>query len=107
MKIKFNFKEIIFCYNSVYIKKIYIEIKNLIVEIRLFINKYMNIIIKNYCKVEIVKDNYIENRLNVNEMFGVFFNNNLCGFIGSYEEGFLGMLEVFFKYRKKVIGYVL
>ncbi|AGX44123.1 GNAT family N-acetyltransferase [Clostridium saccharobutylicum] len=107
LKIKFNFKKTILCYNSVYIKKTHIEIKNPIVEIRFLTNKYTNIITKNYCKAEIVKDTYIENRLNANEMFGAFLNNNLCGFIGSHEEGSIGMLEVFPKYRKRGIGCAL
>ena len=107
LKIKFNFKKTILCYNSVYTKKTHIEIKNSIVEIKLLTNKYTNIITKNYCKAEIVKDTYIENRLNANEMFGAFLNNNLCGFIGSHEEGSIGMLEVLPKYRKKGIGCAL
>lgn len=107
LKEKFDFKKNMICYNTVYTQKIPIAINNPNIKIKLLTQEYKDIIIKSYSKAEIVNINYIEDRLKSNVMFGAFINDALCGFIGSHQEGSIGMLEVFPKYKKQGIGTVL
>lgn len=104
---KFNFKNIMICHNTAYTLKTPIELKHPMIDIRLLSRKYKDIIIKFYTKAENVGENYIDNRLKSKVMLGAFINDKLCGFIGSHEEGSIGMLEVFPQYRGKGIGTAL
>jgi len=104
---KFSFSETMICHNTVYTKKTPIQVQNSILEIKLLTQEHKDLIIRNYSKIDIVDTTYIENRLKAQVMFGAFLNNDLCGFIGSHEEGSIGMLEVLSNYRGKGIGAVL
>lgn len=104
LKKKFNFNEMMICHNTVYTKRTPLILQNSIFIIKLLTPEYKDIVIKNYSKANIVTNNYIENRLKANVMFGAFINDNLCGFIGTHEEGSIGMLEVLPKYKGKGIG---
>lgn len=107
LKRKYNFNKTMICHNTVYTKKEPIKAKNSMIEIKLLTPKYRDFIIKNYSNSEIVEDEYIQNRIEANVMFGAFINNELCGFIGSHEEGSIGILEVIPKYRGQGIGTAL
>jgi len=104
---KLNFNKTMICHNTVYTKKTPIKPQDITIEIKLLTLEYQNIIIKNYSKAEIIENNYIENRLKAQVMFGAFINDDLCGFIGTHEEGSIGMLEVLPKYRGRGIGAAL
>lgn len=104
---KYNFTETMICHNTVYTNKTPIKAKNSITKIKPLTIEHKDIIIKNYSKIEIVNTDYIENRLKANVMLGAFINRNLCGFIGTHEEGSIGMLEVFPEYMGKGIGSAL
>jgi GNAT superfamily N-acetyltransferase len=104
---RFNFNETMICHNTVYTKKTPMQAQDSILEIKLLTQEYKDIIIRNYSKIEIVDSVYIENRLKANVMIGAFIDNDLCGFIGSHEEGSIGMLEVLPKYRGRGIGAAL
>jgi len=104
---KFHFNNTMICHNTVYLNKLPIIPQNSALKIESLTPAYKDIIIKNYSKADIVDINYIENRLKTKVMFGAFINNDLCGFIGSHEEGSIGMLEVFPKYRGQGIGAAL
>lgn len=104
---KNNFSETMICYNTVYTKNAPIPFDNSVVEIKPLTLEYKTSIINSYSKIDIVDDSYIENRLNSNVMLGAFIDNNLCGFIGSHEEGSIGMLEVLPEYKGKGIGSAL
>jgi len=104
---KYSFNETMICHNTVYTKEVHIKLPNLMVEIKLLTPEYKDIIIKNYSKIEIVENDYIQDRLKAKVMFGAFIDDDLCGFIGSHKEGSIGMLEVLPKYRGKGIGAAL
>ncbi|WP_160690777.1 GNAT family N-acetyltransferase [Clostridium sp. C2-6-12] len=101
---KHIFSETMACYNTVYTKKTPIVYEKSSVEIKPLTLQYKDNIINSYSKMDIIDSNYIENRLKANVMFGAFIDNNLCGFIGSHEEGSIGMLEVLPKFKGKGIG---
>ena len=104
---KFKFNNTMICYNTVYTNNSPIELKDSKVNIKILTLEYKDIIMKNYSKVEIIEDGYIEDRLKSKVMFGAFINDDLCGFIGSHTEGSIGMLEVLPKYQGKGIGAAL
>lgn len=104
---RFNFNETMICHNTVYTKKFPMQTQCSILEIKLLTQEHKDIIIRNYSKIKTVDSVYIENRLKANVMLGAFIDNDLCGFIGSHEEGSIGMLEVLPKYRGKGIGAAL
>ena len=50
---------------------------------------------------------YIKNRIASGEMFGAFVDGQLAGFVGTHEEGSIGLLEVLPEYRGRKIGKAL
>lgn len=50
---------------------------------------------------------YIRSRIEAGQVFGLFEEGKLAGFIGTHSEGAIGMLEVFPEYRRKGYGYAL
>ncbi|GAA0076431.1 hypothetical protein UT300005_08090 [Clostridium sp. CTA-5] len=104
---KFNFTNKMICNNTVYIKKEKLKIFNPNIKIKSLSEKYKDIITKNYSKINLIKETYIYERLKSNTMFGAFIDNKLCGFIGTHEEGSIGMLQVLPEYRGIGIASVL
>lgn len=51
-----------------------------------------------------VSKDYLRQRLLQGECFGAFIDGELCGFIGTHDEGSMGMLEVFQAYRRMGIA---
>jgi Acetyltransferases len=96
---RFNFKDNMICYHSVYTKSRPIEIQNNNIEIRMLSEDHIDTIIKNYSKFDLCNREYIKGRINNGAMYGAFSGDRLCGFIGIHEEGSIGMLEVIPKYR--------
>jgi GNAT superfamily N-acetyltransferase len=47
---------------------------------------------------------YIKHRLERGAIYGGFLDGELCGFVGTHEEGGIGILEVLGKYRKRGFG---
>lgn len=50
---------------------------------------------------------YIQSRIARGQMWGLFENNKLAGFIGTHDEGAIGMLEILPQHRRKGYGYAL
>ena len=50
---------------------------------------------------------YMKERLQTGNIYGAFVEDRLAGFAGVHQEGSLGMLEVYEKYRRKGIGRAL
>lgn len=50
---------------------------------------------------------YIQSRIAAGQMWGLFDEGKLAGFIGTHSEGAMGMLEIFPNYRRKGYGYAL
>lgn len=57
----------------------------------------------------LVKDSlsYIRRRIAAGQVWGLFEDGKLAGFIGTHAEGAMGMLEIFPEYRRKGYGYAL
>lgn len=66
---------------------------------------YIDIIAEHY-HVNIGRE-YIENRIKTGALFGGFVDGTLCGFIGTHEEGGIGLLEVFKPYQNMGFGKAL
>ena len=50
---------------------------------------------------------YVTERIACGELWGLFEEGNLAGFIGAHDEGAIGMLEILPAYRRKGYGYAL
>lgn len=50
---------------------------------------------------------YIQERLNAGMIYGAFVNDSIAGFIGTHQEGSIGMLEVLPGYRRVGVGVAL
>jgi len=47
---------------------------------------------------------YIKGRIAAGNLFGIFVDDKLAGFVGEHEEGSMGMLEVLPEYRQRGLG---
>lgn len=47
---------------------------------------------------------YIQNRIETGNIFGIFVEGRLAGFVGEHEEGAMGMLMVLPEFRKRGLG---
>lgn len=68
---------------------------------------YSEYVYNNYSSKDTVDVDYIKNRIKTNTMLGAFIDKKLVGFIGTHEEGSIGILEVLPQYRKRGIGEML
>lgn len=66
---------------------------------------YTDQICQNYTTMDDRK--YIETLIDRTQLWGIFDNGVLAGFIGEHLEGSMGLLEVFPEYRRKGYGYKL
>ena len=92
------------CYQSVYTKKSPLTIENSNIEIRILNEEYAEYVFNNYSSKDTIDIEYIRDRINTNTMLGAFIDENLVGFIGTHEEGSIGILEVLPYYRNRGIG---
>ncbi|WP_084756926.1 GNAT family N-acetyltransferase [Clostridium sp. DMHC 10] len=100
----YHFKDKMICNNSVYTKNTLMEVSKASPEIRLLTRDYIGFIIKHYSKKELCNDDYIGERIDAGVVYGAFIDGELCGFIGSHEEGSIGMLEVLPQFRRRKIA---
>lgn len=66
---------------------------------------YTNQIYQNYTEMDDRK--YIKTLIERKQLWGIFDNGVMAGFIGEHLEGSMGLLEVFPEYRRKGYGYKL
>lgn len=104
LKDKINFSEEMICYNAAYLHEKYIERRNFEVEIKVLKEEFVEVVKNNYSELSLCNSGYIEERVKDKEMYGAFLGNKLAGFIGTHEEGSIGMLEVMPEFRGKGIG---
>jgi tRNA (guanine37-N1)-methyltransferase len=52
-------------------------------------------------------DGYVAERLREGGMYGVYWNGELAGFMGTHAEGSLGLLEILPEYRRRGLGEAL
>ena len=70
-------------------------------DIRPLGEEYAELVNANYEHAEL---EYIKGRIETGNLFGVFVDDKLAGFIGEHEEGSMGMLEVLPEYRRRGLG---
>ncbi|MEG2917454.1 MAG: GNAT family N-acetyltransferase [Clostridium sp.] len=104
---RFNFKDEMICYNVAYTKKNIIEIPKCKADIRVLQVDNIKQVIENYSSLDLANEEYILERINTKTMFGAFIGEQLCGFVGTHEEGSIGILEVLPKYKGLGIGAAL
>ena len=73
-------------------------------EIRKLDERYVDFVHAHYHMVDDV--DYIRERIN-EDMFGVFFGDEIVGFAGTHDERSMGMLEILPEYRRLGLAYAL
>ena len=63
--------------------------------------EYAEFVTANYEHADI---DYIQGRIKTGNLFGVFADDKLAGFVGEHIEGSMGMLEVLPEYRRRGLG---
>lgn len=107
LKERFNVYDEMSCYQSVYTKNKPFNIEESSINVKILNEEYVESIFNNYSSKNTVDIKYIKERINTNTMLGAFINEKLVGFIGTHEEGSMGILEVLPQYRKNGIGALL
>lgn len=100
----FNVVDEMNCYQSVYTKKAPLIIDNDNVKIKRLNEEYAEFVFNNYSSKDTADIDYIIDRIKSNTMLGAFVDEKLVGFIGTHEEGAIGILEVLPHYRNRGIG---
>jgi len=85
--------------NAVYTEKVHKKIKNK--DIRQLDASYIEIVAENYGHGE---SEYVKDRIEHGQMYGIFVDDKLAGFIGTHYEGSVGMLHIFPAYRRMGLG---
>jgi len=101
---KYNFQNHLECYQAVYPHKDKgrIEAKSAALTIKKLGAEHAGTISGHYH--EYVDQGYIMSRLERGELYGGFLGDTLCGFIGTHEEGTIGLLKVLEQYRRRGFG---
>jgi len=86
-------------FQAVYTKKEFVEINTRILDIQPLTLTHLDLIYKHYH--DDVDFNYLKRRLCVGAICGGFLNEELCGFVGTHEEGSIGILKVLEKFRRR------
>ncbi len=99
---RFSFPEILGVVQAAYLKK---EIDVPAADIRPLDVSHHAFVRAHYSSVD--EDSYIEERLREGEMYGVYQDGHLAGFMGTHAEGSLGLLEILPAYRRRGLGEAL
>ncbi len=99
---RFHFPEILAVRQAAYLKK---EIAVPQADIRPLDMRFHGFIRAHYKSVD--DDAYIRRRIEEGEMLGIFQDGALAGFIGTHDEGSLGLLEILPEYRRRGLAEAL
>lgn len=104
---EFDYEVLMECKQAVYTRKEVLPIKKSIADKYQFRNLTLE-------ELPVVSEVYsygdeesMKERIQKKTLFGLFMEENLCGFIGIHPDGSLGMLEVMPEYRRNGIGTLL
>lgn len=95
------------CCQAVYTERKELPIISCAATIKLLSDEYTNEVFNQYNSNFTTKVEYIRQRIESETMFGAFIDNKLVGFVGTHEEGSIGLLDVIPQYRKLGIATVL
>lgn len=93
-------------FNSLYDHMEPIPLPESEVKIRPLDESHIPDVLKHYSIADLCEETHIRSRIQEG-MLGAFVNGKLCGFIGTHEEGSIGMLEVYPQYRRQGIARLL
>ena len=85
--------------NAVYTENVHKKIKNK--NIKQLDLSYVEILSENYGHGE---DGYVKDRIERGQVYGIFVEEKLAGFIGTHYEGSIGMLFIFPEFRRLGLG---
>lgn len=98
----FGMSVFISCRQAVWSKRVPLSPVRSVAEIRTLDKNYLPFVQQHY---DLMDDpDYISLRLSTGDFLGAFFDGHLAGFIGTHEEGSMGMLEILPQYRRKGIA---
>lgn len=99
---KYGYQNHLECFQAVYLSREHKKMNGAALDIKSLGVEYADIIYSHYH--EYVDWEYLHRRLAGGEIYGGFAEGKLCGFVGTHEEGGIGILEVFGQYRKRGFG---
>ena len=99
---RFRFPETLAVLQAAYLKK---DIDVPAADIRSLDMSHHAFVRAHYSSVD--EDEYIEHRLKEGDLFGIYQDGQLAGFIGTHAEGSLGLLEILPEYRRRGLGEAL
>jgi tRNA (guanine37-N1)-methyltransferase len=99
---RYAFPNFMDCLNAAYFKK---EIDPLPGDIRRLDLSHLAFVRAHYANVD--NDKYVVGRLESGEMYGIYLNGEIAGFMGTHEEGSLGLLEILPAYRRRGLAEAL
>lgn len=99
---RFSFPEILGVVQAAYRKK---EIDVPAADVRPLDMSHCAFVRAHYSSVD--DEGYIEERLRADDMYGVYVDGALAGFMGTHAEGSLGLLEILPEYRRRGLGEAL
>ena len=104
---KYDYQHQLVCYQAVYFDKEHIKKgagtqSALALDIKRLGAEYIDVICEHYN--QFVDQQYIIDRLTAGAIYGGFSGDTLCGFVGTHEEGSIGLLEVIETYRRRGFG---
>ncbi len=102
LKENYGFKEAHACIPYSYTRKESLPVKN--ADIRQLDTSYLEEVCLYY---RLTGKEYMKERLRSGNIFGIFIEDKLAGFMGEHTEGSLGMLEIFPAYRRKGLAVAL
>lgn len=99
---RYTFSYSMECLQAVYLKK---SIDLIPADIRTLDLSYFDFVRAHYDGVD--DPGYITGRLCAGELFGIFVDGAIAGFMGTHEEGSLGLLEILPEYRRRGLAEAL
>lgn len=104
---KFGLSVGLACRQAAYIRKEPLPKVSSPAEIRPVGKKFLPFLMRHYTHADINGEEYLRERLKTGDFFGAYVGGECAGFIGTHEEGSMGMLEVLPEYRRKGIAAAL
>ena len=104
---KFGLEIAMECWQAAYTRKDPLPPADSPAEIRPVGEEFLPFLVRNYTHADINGEEYLRERLQSGCFLGAFVAGEPAGFIGTHEEGSMGLLEVLPRYRRKGIAATL
>lgn len=104
---KFGLRTVMECRQAVYTRKEPLPPVHFPAEIRPVGEEFLPFLTKHYTHADINGEGYLRERLRSGDFFAAFVGGEPAGFIGTHEEGSMGLLEVLPRYRRRGVAAAL